>query len=304
MSLNNISTLVVLLNPDSAHISQIALNDKRLNAQLLGLLLYLCNLPDERTPVRQVVARFSRERTWWHRNFKKLEKYGYAKYNKKSKGKNVFEQVYIVSDDPDFLIDFDVTNLKPQRTSERPSLPVQPSQPEPETIPIIPNKHFANKKERVRQQMRWIDPLLVSEEDYTLQQFYLEHNFPIPDDPIYWEEAKKAGMQLWAEIARSFPGWFNASLINKILGSTPNRKAFQIAWEKWVFHGFKPGNAKGITDWYTDLNIDIKAEPWNKNKWSESKNGTGHKRYSKKSRKEHGLSKAGADDDAQYIVIE
>lgn len=295
----NKSLLVVLLNPDSAYISQVALNDRMLPAKELGVLVFLCNAQPNQSPVKLIGDRFGYDRTWWYRRFKVLQKLGYAKFHKTSKGYNKFESFYIVTDDPAQLIDFDIETMKtrsntPVKTTE---IEIQPYHERPKRTG---EKTYMSKQQRVREQMKWVDPLITGQADYELHQFYLNHGYPIPSEPLEWEEAKQPGMQLFAEVTRHYPGWMKAQYINAILGATPNRAALQSAWINWIAHDFKPGNVKGILDWYKAFCTDPQAEPWQRRR--SDKNGR-HTNSRRQSRKEHGTASQN-NTDTEFVTID
>lgn len=300
----NETTLLVLSNPNQAYIAQVALNDKRIPAKELGVLLYLCNMQGKTSPVELVLERFGHERTWWHRCFKVLQELGYAKFHKTSAGFNKFVTIYVVTDDPEYLADYDIEamrkkdkvikNMQPRSVDDihaiiesRLNTPKEPPQTA-DVKPINPSQTYQNKENRIRQQMRFVNPLTTGQDDYALQRFYLNCNYPIPEEPEEWEEAKKPGMQMYAKITRHYVGWIKAAYINSILGPSPDEKALNLAWMNWTAFDFKPGNVKGILEWYIAFSSDSNAKPWQRGKGNN--NGSRYTRNSKVTKQEHGTA--------------
>jgi hypothetical protein len=133
--------------------------------------------------------------------------------------------------------------------------------------------------------MKWLDPLTTDKTQYSLSEYYLQYNFPMPKTVEELVQAKQIGMRVWAMITKNYVGWINAETINKTLGTNPNEEALRKAWEQWNLSGYKPNNVRGILEWYTQLAKDINSTPWS----YRSKNGTSSRR-SKKVRKEHGTT--------------
>jgi hypothetical protein len=299
MKLTNDITLVVLPNPEQATLAEAAMQDKRLPAKELGVLLYLCNVNDERSPVSVIQERFGHDRTWWHRRFKLLERLGYAKYKKTSKGYNKFLTLYVITDDPTYLVDFDMNTMKHKKESKA-TMPL--SKPVGWHVPNKPINISKEKKDKINEQLRWVNPATINQDDVELQQFYLEHNYPIPKDPVHWLEAQKPGMIMFAEVTRHFPGWIKSALINEMLGQNPSREVLTKCWQMWTGTDLKPGHVRGMLKWYQKVMKDKNAKPWDYGNRSERKNvrHTGNNRQSKK---EHGVAKR-TSSQTEFVTID
>ena len=231
-----------------------AAGDKKVSAALLGVLFWLHKNPE--ATLQNAADRFGKSRAWIYRMKGFMSALNY-----------------------DFL--------------EEPIKPKPHVDENSETMPYIVNEPLTERTQPVKtwhettleDSIKWVDPLLTDNDDYQLFKFYLSHNHPRPEEDKDIEEARKAGMRIWASVTNHYVGWINAPTINEVLGDEPNEKALKQAWLKWNSFGYRKQNISGVLDWYKDLALDESAEPWN-NRRSNGSNGYS----SKQLRKEHGES--------------
>lgn len=122
--------------------------------------------------------------------------------------------------------------------------------------------------------MKWVDPLTTNNDDYELIKFYLSHNHPKPEGEEQLRQAALPGMMLWARVTNNYVGWVNAPTINKAIGKEANVEALKTAWLKWNSFGYRKQNISGILDWYKELALDEKAEPWNNRRSNDNRGRT------------------------------
>lgn len=242
-----------------------AAGDKDVSAALLGVLFWLHKNP--KATLQDAADRFGKSRAWVYRlkGFMSTLNYNFLEEPIKPKP-HVVENA-------------------------SPPIPVMPHIVEP--VHTVKPWHETTLEDS----MKWVDPLVTDDDDYQLFKYYLSHNHPRPEEDKDIEEARKAGMRIWASVTNHYVGWINAPTINEILGDEPNEKALKQAWLKWNSFGYRNQNISGILDWYKDLALDEFSEPWNKRR----SNGTnGHS--TGQLRKEHGESEVD-NSDVEYGTV-
>lgn len=301
-------TLLISLDAKTKHMTE----DERLPADCLGLLIYLLK-KDNNKPfhISEVLDRFKKERSWWHRKYQILIQAGYARYERKKLSNGHVVHVYIVSDDDKSSTEYPlesnlvnhVANMQHRKT-EQFANPQEVEGPYPERYEVANMQHKRKEEEknidhymrpRARQAHKFYDPLTHTPEQLKLAQYYLDMDFPIIRKNKDWRTANQPGIKHWAEITGQPVRWEVAAAINATLGGQPNARALTTAWDQWLLCGYKPTNVKGILSWYKQLNSEPNSRPW---EWQRGKNGTGHN-TSRESKKEHGL----APDDAEVTYV-
>lgn len=261
-----------------ARLSKEALEDTRLGPMDLAFLFYLMNseeLKAESFTVEQVTDRFHRKRGWFPDEFNKLIRLGYAKRTQKNDpetGHTV--TLYAVADIPGVLDDpriaeqlFANTKQKLKRIYE----PVRTTQPGPR-VSDVPDRHPPTTPKRSPyppanteykpHHTKFMNTATMSQADLELSNFYAQYGFAMPKTAKEWEEARKPGIRAWAEVTETPLDWQAARLLNKRLIEPINKKALEIAWERWTSTSYRKERAIGVIEWYEELCLDITATPW------------------------------------------
>ena len=267
---------------NKAKLSNEALNDKRLDATLMGYLLYLCNHAKETTSFHfgPICARFNISERTLSRKIKKLIRYGYIQ--RKHEG---MQWVFWISDVPKDFKDPKVIAILREETKK--GLGIS------EPVYKPPSKKKA---------IKLLDPLTTSPEDIELAQYFMNYGFAIPKTTRQWTEARKPGISTWADITEHALDWIAVPLVNQMLQEPINEMALNKAWQKWTGRNYNPSNVDGILEWYSELCKDIEAEPWNRSNRGKNNHGR-HIKSSGQSRKEHGISNIEAKE-SDYSTID
>lgn len=244
-----------------------AVEDPGVPPNSLSILAYMTEHP--KTTMHKVLKRFNKKRSWWTRNLQPLKDGNYITHLKLKGGPNEhWIHEYFVA--------------------EKESVT-------PEVLPVSSAPYTRH--------MKWIDPLTTKPETYDLAGFYLDLGFPVPNKPEEIQQAKQPGMKTWATVTKNYVGWGNAEEINAKLGNSPNQKALAIAWKEWKFSGYRQSNARGILDWYSILDKDITAEPWNSKQRSNS-NGSARRNNQKVRKEQEKPSSEYNPDDYTSIALD
>ena len=280
----------------TARISKEALEDSRLGADELGLLLYLMNSETINPATfrgEEIADHFGKARKWFSRHYRILISCGYAKRHDThdAEGKRLY--LYAISDRPGALDDpriseqlFQNSKVKLKRIygtvkSDALQSSVQSrsrNQVEISGRPAIRYEDYHPSK--------FLKPEYQTNEHVELYRFYWQYGFAVPKTDREWEEARKPGIRSWAEVTETAIDWQAARLVNKMLKEPINKEVLEYCWERWTASSYRKERAVGVLEWYEALVKDRNAKPWLDNiNYQKKKGGKPNARYQRPTRK-------------------
>ena len=284
-----------LTHGNRATLSREALEDRRLNANDLGFLLYVNNcIWENKFNIAIVHERFNRGRGYWRDQMKKMYEFGYAKLQKKQyPGQMIY--IYLITDQPKMIERpdiFDTISIEKNK--------LQPVTPEALPVPIVKQdyvpqpKHYATK---------YLDPTRHSQEEMELAQYFMNYGFAIPKTDREWIEAKQPGIKAWTEVTETDLDWTQVRKVNRILKEPINHGVLETVFMEWTSLRFNKRNAKGILEWYELLCKDTDAKPWDRQYQKGNKKNDRYSNSRRQPSKEHGTSTVVLSD-SDYESIE